>query len=481
MRWGPCDEAPDDPTLQCATLAVPVDWSRPTGEKIDLAVARRTASNPAARIGSLLVNPGGPGGSGRDFAIREAQRFSADVREHFDVVGFDPRGVGLSHPVLCSFDLRTQEPPYVMTSQSDFDARLAYNQRLRDDCRAHTGPVIDHLDTLSVIKDMDTLRAALGDRQLTYYGTSYGSLLGQQYAERFPDQVRAIVVDSNMDHSLDTRGFLDTSAESAQDSFDQFVAWCARTDSCALHGRDIRAVWNNLLARAERGEIPSQRNPGEPALPDELIELVFSTLYIPDYAHIADVITTLDSGESLPGPPGENPPPQRDLVNFSAYSIFCNDWNVSIRSYDEYAAHLARMREIAPDMRYSMAGTQLTVACLGAPQPVANPQHRLKVRTGGTPLLLVNSRHDPATGYNWATNAARQLDKQGVLLTYDGGGHGVYGRSDCVTGSVDRYLISLTLPAKGTHCPAVEPVAGTRQQTNANTRTATSSVRQYPY
>lgn len=260
IAWSPC---PENPEADCGTLPVPLDWSRPHGPKIELAVARRPATDPSARIGSLFVNPGGPGGSGRDFAL-SGGLFGDEVRRHFDVVGFDPRGVGLSDPVRCSVEAVATYPRIFPTTREALDRQVAENRRLRQDCRRHTGPVFDHVDSLSGVYDMDAMRAAVGDQKLTYYGLSYGTMVAQQYAEVFPHRVRAIVADSNMDHSLDAGGFVETEAASAQDSFDEFVAWCDRAAGCALHGRDVRALWHDLLARAERGELASPFDPAGP-------------------------------------------------------------------------------------------------------------------------------------------------------------------------------------------------------------------------
>ncbi|GAA4708683.1 alpha/beta hydrolase [Phytohabitans rumicis] len=454
IAWSPC---PEDPTAQCATVRVPLDWAHPRGPKIDLAVARRPATDPAARIGSLQINPGGPGGSARGFAIFGADYFSAEIRRRFDIVGIDPRGVGQSTPILCSADLLAQEPPVLLGSQAEFDARLAYNARLRADCRARTGPLFDHVDMLSVVRDMDYVRAALGDAKLTYYGVSYGSMDAQQYAEMFPDKVRAIVSDSNLDHSLGTRGFLDTEAASAQDSFDEFVKWSDRTPSSALYGQDVRAVWHRVLDRAGRGEIPFPPDPSRPLRPDELISAVFGAFYGPDWVPVADVLSALDTNTPIPVEPPEEEPELPEVVPFPPLAIFCNDWSLPVRDYREYAGHLRRVGRIAPDMLFPPPATSLTAACLGSPAKIANPQHRLRVRDSATPLLLTNALHDPATGYNRALGVARQLGSEGVLLTYDGWGHGVYGRSECVTAAIDSYLISQQLPARGTHCPGVEP------------------------
>jgi pimeloyl-ACP methyl ester carboxylesterase len=427
-----------DPTAQCGSLSVPVDWSRPHGPRFDLAVARRPATDPAARIGSLVFGPGGPGDSGVDRVVTGPGRFSAELRRKFDVVSFDPRGVGRSKPVVCSAELLAQRPAPVLASQADFDATLAFNRRLRADCRARTGPVFDHADTLSTVRDLDAIRAALGERTLTFHGSSYGTLLGEQYAEAFPGRVRAIVLESVVDHSVGTRAFLATQAVAGQDSFDEFVAWCGRTAGCALHGRDVRAVWADLLARADRGELGDRG-----ATPFDLVVTAHRGFYGPGYADLARKLAAMSAGG----------PPQLVSLPPLVTAAFCADWSLPVRDYREYAAHLRRLAALAPDLRYPAAVFAVT-ACLGT--PVRNPQHRLEVRHT-PPLLLINSVHDPASGYNWATNVAGQLGDRAVLVRYDGWGHGVYTRSACTTEVVDRYLVAGVLPAPGTSCPAVEP------------------------
>src|SRR5690606_11889323 len=153
-------------------------------------------------IGSIVINTGGHGGTGVDAVLQNWLGFSPELTSRFDVVGFDPRGVGRSHPILCSFELAAQAPdPLEIDGPAEFAALLAYDERYRQDCRARTGPLFDHVDTGSVVRDLDAIRAALGERKLTYYGVSYGTLIGQLYAERYPGRIRALALDSNMDHS----------------------------------------------------------------------------------------------------------------------------------------------------------------------------------------------------------------------------------------------------------------------------------------
>jgi pimeloyl-ACP methyl ester carboxylesterase len=446
VHWEPC---PQDPTAQCGTVSVPVDWARPGGARIDLALVRLPATDPAARIGALVDVPGGPGDSGVDRVLSNRGRFIASLNRRFDIVGYDARGIGRSHPVLCSEDLRELEPVPVPASQAEFEARVAYNQRLRADCRARTGPLFDHVDTRSGVRDLDVIRAALGERKLTFRGRSYGTLLGQQYAERYPHRVRAMVLDSVTDHSLGTRANIVTQAANVQDSFDEFVAWCERTASCALHGRDIRAVWADLLARAGRGELSDFDDPFF------LVDLAEQGFRGPHWAELAQVLADLAGTHAGPEAARDEASPS---VPYPPVAIFCSDYDLPVRDHAELAAHLRRSAEAAPDMRYGTFAVYGTVVCLGSPKPVANPQHRPRVHGVTTPLLLVNARHDPATGHVWAANVARHLGDAGVLLTYEGWGHIVYGRSTCVDEAVDRYLVTLVPPAPGTTCPA--PPAG---------------------
>ncbi|MFD0903981.1 alpha/beta hydrolase [Actinomadura sediminis] len=441
ITWTACG---DDRGAQCGTLTLPVDWDDPDGPAFELAVARRTARDPGARIGTLVFGPGGPGDSGVSRVVDGIDRFSEDVRRRFDIVSFDPRGVGASAPIRCSTEVLLERPSPIMTSAADFAETIAYNERAREDCIEHSGPIYDNADTLSTVKDLDAIRKALGETRLTFHGSSYGTLLGEQYAETYPERVRAMVLESVVDHSRrDARSFLTSQAWAAQDSFDEFVAWCDRTSDCALHGRDVRAVWQDLRERARRGDLHG--------LPEaDLVHVAFRALYGPDRHELARTIADLDAGEEPPPNRAPGGPTAKDPFT----GVFCSDWSLPVRDYRHWRWLMRRVEKVAPDMSYTRP-VRAAAACLGAPQPVANPQHRLDVRGLRTPILLANARHDPASGYNWATNAARQLGREGVLLTYEGAGHGGYNRGACMQGTVDRYLIDLKVPARGTTCPAV--------------------------
>ncbi len=450
-QWQPCAE---DKTAQCATLTVPVDWAQPYGPSVAVALARRPAADPKKRIGTLVVNPGGPGGSGVDFTLDSASFFSPELRERFDIVGFDPRGISRSHPIVCTTTVLTAAPPPAIDSAAAYDTFVAYNRRLAADCAKRTGPLYGHVDTLSVVRDLEALRAALGEETISFYGASYGTLLGEQYAERYPRRIRAMVLDSVMDHTVDLDGFLGAEAGTAQDSFDEFVAWCARSTECAVHGRDVRRLWAGLLASARRGTL---RDPNDTAYHLSLHELVgvaFSSMYDPQWHSLGIFIKEAVGGAGTRLARAA----AVDVSEHNFHAVFCADWSMPVAGYADLRARLDRVARTAPQMPFSPLAVTSVYGCLGRPGAVANPQRALApARTG--PVLLVNARHDPATPYAWARNVAAQLGPPASLLTYEGWGHTVYGRSDCVSGAVDRYLLTVRPPAAGASCPGVEPKA----------------------
>ncbi|GAA3586518.1 alpha/beta hydrolase [Amycolatopsis ultiminotia] len=450
IDWKPCPAASG---VDCASLTVPLDWDHPGNGTIQLALARRKATDPAHRIGSVLMDPGGPGGAGAG-EVQNGWSLSPKITTRFDTVGFDPRGVGQSTAVRCGLDEISADDPQVPKDAAEFRQLISYDRALGTSCARNTGPLAEHVDTASVVHDMDAIRAALGESKLTYYGVSYGSLMGQQYAETYPDRVRALVLDSNMDHSIGTTWeFLRTETQAVQELFDQFTAWCGRSTSCALHGQDVHAVMAELYSRAEQGKLGT---PDDRLDPLALVGLITQNFYGPTWDALAKSMVELRDGK-----PAEAAFGTGEISVPSAFgSVFCSDWRLPVTSFPQLEGYRRALAAVSPDLHFSQLGWGAATGCAGWPAPVRNPQHPLSIRPG-VPMLMLNSRFDPATPYGWAERAARQAGAP--LLTYDGWGHGAYFKnSQCVTDATDEFLLAGTVPAPGTHCAAVPPSGQSR-------------------
>jgi pimeloyl-ACP methyl ester carboxylesterase len=460
IAWTPCEPPSGksvSATFECATIKVPVDWKQPNGATIDLALARHLATDPERRIGSLLINPGGPGRSGVDFAFKAPAAFSAELLARFDIVGFDPRGVGRSNPVKCDQDLlNAQRKAIHPDSDSSFAAFRKGNRALGESCRHLTGRLVGHVDTVSVVRDMDAIRAGLGEKRISYYGVSYGTLIGQQYAEHYPNRIRAMTLDSNMDHSLGPWSYQKTETVAAEESYGQFADWCARTPSCAIHDRDARALFDSLYKRAEAGELVLPGDSPQKATTLDLQDIVVSAMYTPSsWFELAQTLKDIDAATPAAA---RSVRKHGDPTPFAYYPALCQDYEFNLASYAALARQERALARLAPVTRLSSLGWTDVVGCQNWPTKVTNPQHRLRVN--GTPKLLVtNSRYDVATPYPWGINVARQLGREAAFLTYDGVGHGDYWRSPCARDAIDTYLITLQTPRTGTHCSAVWPTA----------------------
>lgn len=425
VDWQPCE--PDHP-VECATITVPIDYAHPDTGTIDLAVARQRATGE--REGTLVFMPGGPGGSGVD-RLLAGNVVPAEVARRYDVVSFDPRGTNRSHPVECDTDLVTNLPNVVPDAGARLADVQAYARELGASCRAHTGPLLDHVDSVSVARDIDALRAALGERKVTLYGRSYGTLAGQMYAENFPHRVRGIVLDSVFDHGLDQSRFITTQVAAGEDAFTAFANWCADDASCALHGQDAGQVYRDLWERSVRGELPVP--------PMALNQNTLNKFYGPDWAGLAEQLADMTGAramaETTPFPIG----------------AFCTDHRVRFSSQGEWLALWRKQNAAAPTMRTHFAWAVVSL-CSAWPAATPNPQHRTDAGDA-PPILILNSLHDPATGYAWAKDVHRQLDDS-VLLTYDGSGHGVMDRTPCTRAVFTDYVLHHRTPRPGTHCPA---------------------------
>ncbi|MBP2326338.1 pimeloyl-ACP methyl ester carboxylesterase [Kibdelosporangium banguiense] len=438
LTWKDCAK-----DVQCATLTVPLDWRR-GGATIGISLARRAATGN--KIGTIVYLPGGPGDSGVQ-QLKAGPKVSPEVAERFDVISLDPRGVNESSPIRCDPAVIGGIPDVNPDTGAKYADIMAYSRKLADSCQARTGDTINHIDSADVARDVDALRAALGERQISVYSRSYGTLAAQMYAELFPGRVRAMVLDSVFDHSLDTREFLASAVRAAEDSFNAFAKWCAGSENCVLRGQDVSALFDDLYRRAERGELTE---PSDPARKISATELSWTTMrrgfYNPSWKELSVRLAEL-AGQRPPTPAQQMP-----QTDFFPSAVLCADNRFRFRSEQEWTRTWDELKRIAPVMRTHMAWQGVSF-CAGWPLPTTNPQHRPGIKA---PVLILSSRHDPATPLEWAADVHRMIPGS-ALVTYEGSGHGVFLRNDCTKAATSRYFLDRVLPAPGTSCPGSDP------------------------
>jgi pimeloyl-ACP methyl ester carboxylesterase len=445
LQWQPC--AP----YQCATMDVPLDYAHPSGPHIAVALSRRVASDPSQRIGSLVLNPGGPGESGLLNLTKDIGLLPAGVLARFDVVGFDPRGIGKSSPVSCAGDAYNgPEPDPVPQSAAAQQVLVASDQDYAQACIHTSGAdLLAHVGTVDVARDLESLRQALGDRGLTYLGLSYGTLLGATYAGMFPTHVRAMVLDGPIDPSLTTAQLADAQAAGFERALSSFFSWCSGSSACAWHPTgDAHAAYEALAASVRAHPLGvGTRTVG----PSEFYTGTFGTLYATNFwpslgralagiaaGNGAQMLGLFDSYERV-GDPSFN----GDANN----AITCLDHPVS-RNLASYPSLAAAAAATAPDFGPLFAWG--AVECAVWPVPSTRPVGDIRA-AGSPPILVVGTTQDPATPYPWAQGLAAQL-AHGVLLTRVGQDHVAIFYSSCVRAYDEVYLVSVVAPPPGTVC-----------------------------
>jgi pimeloyl-ACP methyl ester carboxylesterase len=454
LRWTDCDD--DLAGLQCATLTVPRDRARPDGPTIELALARHRAGSSRDRIGSIVVNPGGPGASGIDLVPQLASAMDERVLDRFDLVGFDPRGVGRSSPVTCIEDKATLnaldgDPDTLAEISRTVEVQRAVTKA----CVEAFGPLLPHLSTTATAHDLDAIRAALGEERLTYLGFSYGTEIGAVYATLYPDRVRALVLDGAVAPDLEAGDLALTQAKGFERAFASFVDRC-RTDARCAAAPDARGLHEQVRTAAERAPIPVAGTSGRSLAIGDLQYGVVSGLYDQAlWAYLAKGLRDAARGD------GSWLLALADLYHERrADGTYPNsdDANLAISCADDAARPTPADAEVAA-ARYAreapLVGAQLgwsTMACHG--WPFGAVQRPAIATTTSAPILVIGTVDDPATPYEWSQRLAAALAPAAQLLTWDGEGHTAYLKSDCVTAAVDTLLLELRLPAAGTRCAA---------------------------
>lgn len=458
ITWKGCGNG-----LQCATAIAPLDWSDPgAGDDIELALVRQPATS-GSRVGSLLVNPGGPGGSGYDF-IKDSIDYATDERlqASFDVVGFDPRGVGRSTRVSCYEDPSELDDyiygilPGLPGSDEWLAAAAASTRAFGERCQEITGRLLGLVDTASAARDMDMLRAALGDRTLNYLGYSYGTLLGQVYAQLFPEKAGRLVLDGAVDPAASDFEGTKAQAIGFEGALTAFLEDCRSASDCPFTGSvdQSLAQIRSLLDRLDKS--PLTADDGRKLGSSAMFTAIILPLYNQDnWVYLRQLFADVFAGKAeyafqlADSYNGRNPDgTYRDNQTEAFISINCLDERGD-GSVETMRAEAAILAEVAP-----VFGPQMSWGGTGCPNwPVPAVRERAPIVAPGSPdILVIGTTNDPATPYPWAVTVASTLER-GHLVTYDGEGHTAYNKSNqCVNDVVDAYLIDGTVPSEDPRC-----------------------------
>ncbi|MEU8638399.1 alpha/beta hydrolase [Amycolatopsis sp. NPDC048633] len=453
LEWGACPADVTAPGLECATLDVPLDYRKPDGRQIEVAVSRLKSTNPAHRRGVLLTNPGGPGGPGLDLpALLPQIGWPKSVLDTYDVIGFDPRGVGHSTPVTCDLtpaQLRSNVPPYAL-GPADVVAQAEYAKGIARQCGAsRTASMLPYVTTANTARDMDRIRAALGEPKLSYYGISYGTYLGAVYTTLFPQRSDRIVLDSNLaPGGLDGTGSR-LLAQGFDDRFPDFAAFAVAHPEFAL-GRtpaEVAAKYFDLAARLDA-------NPSPEGVDGKLFrQLTFGMFYYDaTLPYLASAWHALDTGAPFPQPPGGATPNPDNLLS-SQLHVVCGDvnWPESLRAYQ---------KNVATDrIRHPMFGAAAANVWPCAFWPADPPEPPVRIGDRGpSDILMLQNLRDPATPLTGARRLRQAFGNRARMVTADQGGHGTYffGANECANNAATRFLTTGVRPLRDKAC-AAEP------------------------
>lgn len=452
LVWSPCG------ANSCATLAVPLDYARPAGKQIHLSVVKVSATGH--KIGDLVVNPGGPGGSGVDFAVGGAGGFFRPaLMQHYDIVGFDPRGVGLSSPISCG---NTEQTDALVEANPDPQTPAEWAQANAiaktyfDRCRALSGDLVAHVSTVEAARDLDILRAALGQPKLTYYGASYGTFLGATYAGLFPRKVGRMVLDGAVDPALSSEQMTLQQAHSMDVALRSYVSDCVSRSGCVL-GSSVEAGVarvERLLAEAEASPLPT----GSSRSLNGALALygVWAPLYVrANWPQLTDALVeaiTQHSGKQLLALAdsfvGRGPKDYLDNSVAAQNAVNCLDRDDYV-PWQRIGALVPAFLKASPT--FGRVFASLLASCEFYPVQTHHKTSAIRA-AGAPPIVVIGTTRDPVTPLAWARALASEL-QSGVLVTRNGDGHTAYSEGNaCVNNAVENYLVRGVVPRTGLAC-----------------------------
>ncbi|MFI8435332.1 alpha/beta hydrolase [Streptomyces sp. NPDC079020] len=463
-RWKRCEaDAPAE--FECATIKVPLDYRAPGGKRIDMAISRIRTTGPGKRHGVLLSNPGGPGGPGLSMPLGMKEGLPESVRQKYDLIGFDPRGVGRSTPVSCGLTPQEEEwlRPY---KEETFDKDVAWARTVADKCRENAGGTLAHITTRNTARDVDLLRAVLGEKKISYLGYSYGTYLGAVYTQMFPGRADRFVLDSAVDPARAWRGMIQWWAEGAEPAFDRWTEWAAaRSEKYGLGDtpeKVDRTLWD-LVARAQETPIVVD---GQPLTGDDIRTGMRVAVFTPEYAtegvvelKKAAAGATVSAKKLAPftgaggtRTAGDAAGTPADNMTSSFWAVVCGDnsaaWSRDPETY--------RRDAIADRARYPLYGdfASSIKPCAFWNRSV-EPATEVNNKAGS---LIVQNEWDSQTPLPSGQALHADLKRSKMLTVLGGEGHGVYPNGNaCTDGAVNRYLLTGRLPAKDITCEATAP------------------------
>ncbi|WBQ03465.1 alpha/beta hydrolase [Kribbella sp. CA-293567] len=459
VHWGPCPAGTTGPGLQCATLDVPLDYRRPEGRKISIAFSRLASAKPEQRRGVLLLNQGGPGLGGLNFADTLVKGgLPQQVLDSYDLIGFDPRGIGHSTPLTCDLTPTQQgiaSNPPAPSTLADVKKSAVFAKTVADQCAASaTGSLLRYMTTKNTARDMDRLREALGQPKISYYGASYGTYLGAVYTTMFPSRSDRIVLDSNLGPDGYDSDALRMQALGVQLRFPDFAKLVSSDPAKYGLGRTPAAVtakYFELVKRLEKTPVL-----GYDATLFRVVTATFlrSDPLMLELAELwRELETALDTGKTAPAAAaaaGRAAAPTGDNFQAGHYAVVCGDsrWPTSVHAYQ---ANVAIDR-----IRYPLYGAFAANIrpCAFWPDPI-EPQVRISDR-GPANVLMIQNLRDPATPMPPALQLRRAFGDRARLVTIDQGGHGAYlfTPSKCGNNAVTDFLVTGRRPVHDKHCPA---------------------------
>ncbi len=457
LDWTKCEGSGLDPRQECTTIEVPMDYADPDGRTISVAFSRIPAENPKARRGVLLLIPGGPGGGGLNRPSGRGQDLPQEVRDAYDLIGFDPRGYGASSPVSCGLDradLATSKLRPWPAPDGSITENLATARRMADACARNGGELIQHISTANEARDLDRIRAALGERKVSAWGVSYGTYVGAVYGELFPHRTDRIVLDSNddPDPARVGRGWLAAYEAGVEDNFPEFAAWASRPGNpyrLAGTAAEVRPLFLALAARLDREPIPWPGANPEELNGNVLRQTMLDSLYDPDdYQALAELILAARKGTV---PPAPQAPPEEILQNSAAVgaATLCNDvaWPASPAVYEKAVAESRA--------EYPLTAGMPRNAMLCAAWPWKPKESPVRITDDGpATIMLIQNERDVATPLAGARKLREALGRRAVMVTVDSTGHDAYldNGNACGDRTVTRFLATGERPRRDVHC-----------------------------